>query len=140
MTNGSGSSGIPAFVWIDGERGWKASANGWLARGVNTELRRRGLRLFLQDLVAIEAEHEEANGRRQIAALAVGVDRGNQLRQGRVALAGDLLEAIPERVLEADAGLVAANDDGALDHLRFHCSSPYRAYMQTVRAAEPESV
>src|SRR5262249_15311363 len=38
--------------------------------------------------------------------------------------AGDLLEPLPERILEADAGFVTSDDNGAFDDRRFHCSSP----------------
>src|SRR5262249_57050133 len=69
-------------------------------------------------------EHEQANRRRQVAVLPLGIDRGDEVRQGHVAPAGDLLEPLPERILEADAGFVTSDDNGAFDDRRFHCSSP----------------
>src|SRR5262249_16496051 len=75
-------------------------------------------------LVAIEIEHEQPNPRRQVAVLPLGIDRGDEVRQGHVAAAGDLLEPLPERILEADAGFVTSDDNGAFDDRRFHCSSP----------------
>src|SRR4051812_13355323 len=74
--------------------------------------------------VAIEIEHEQANGRRQVAVLTAGVDGGDELGQGHVSLARDFLQARPESILETDAGLVTSDDDGAFDHPRFHRSSP----------------
>src|SRR5262249_44573555 len=73
---------------------------------------------------AIMIEHEEADRRRQIALVARGVDSGDELRKRSVADRGYLLQRIPERVLEADAGLVTGNDDRAFDHRAFHASSP----------------
>src|SRR5262245_46966285 len=75
-------------------------------------------------LVAIEIEHKQTDRRRQVAVLSLGINRGDEIRQGHVAPVGDLLEAPPERILEADTGLVASDDDGALDDRRFHRSSP----------------
>src|SRR5262249_41510994 len=80
--------------------------------------------VMLGQLVAIEIEHKQTNRRRQVAVLSLGIDRGDEVRQGHIAPAGDLLEPPPERILEADAGLVASDDDGALDDRRFHRSSP----------------
>jgi hypothetical protein len=51
------------------------------------------------ELLAIDAEHEEANGRRQILVLALGIDRGDQLRQGDVARLGYFLQRVPKRIL-----------------------------------------
>src|SRR5262245_6793746 len=56
--------------------------------------------------------------------LTVAIDRGDQRPQGHVALAGDLLQAVPELVFNADAGLVACNDNRALRNLRPHGFSP----------------
>src|SRR5205823_6609789 len=47
----------------------------------------------------------------------------HQVRQCHVAPTGDLLEALPEGILEADARLVSSDDDGPLDDRRFHRSS-----------------
>src|SRR2546430_5660730 len=76
------------------------------------------------ELVAVEVEHEETNGRRQVAVLSLRIDHGDEVRQRHVAPAGNLLEPFPERILEADAGLVAGDDDRAFDDRRFHHSSP----------------
>ena len=43
--------------------------------------------------------------------LPMGVDVGNQRGQGHVLNFADLLEAEPESILEADARLMADNDD-----------------------------
>ena len=59
-------------------------------------------------------EHEQAERRRQIALLAVGVDPPDQLGQRHAAPLRNLLHAIPERLFEADAGLVAADNDRPL--------------------------
>src|SRR5262249_5132535 len=75
-------------------------------------------------LVAIEIEHVQANRRRQVAVLTLGIDRGDEIRQRHVAPAGDLLEPSPERILKTDAGLVPSDDDGAFHDRRFHPSSP----------------
>src|SRR5687767_4927745 len=53
---------------------------------------------------------------------AVRVDRGNQFRKGHIAAARDLLQSLPECILEADTGLVTGDNDGALDNRRFHRS------------------
>src|SRR5262249_55776158 len=66
---------------------------------------------------------------------AVAIDRGDDLRQARVAAGRDLFEPAPERLLEADAGLVPGNDDRALDHQGFHRPSPCRVGRQS--DAEP---
>src|SRR5713226_5716699 len=102
---------MPAFGWIDAVQ--------------------------LHDLIAIEIEHEEADSGRQVAKLASGVDRGDEVRQARIALAGNLLEPRPERVLEADARLVAGNDDGAFDHQGFHRSSPISYVVMVVSLGLP---
>jgi hypothetical protein len=38
----------------------------------------------------------------------IAIDRGDQLRQGYTSLAGDFLQAVPELIFKADAGLVPA--------------------------------
>ena len=55
---------------------------------------------------------------------AIAIDRGDQRPQGHVALAGDLLQTVPELVFNADARLVACNDNRALRNLRPHGFSP----------------
>src|SRR3954453_1351986 len=93
--------------------------------------------------VAIEIEHEQANGRRQVAVLSVGVDRGDELRQGHVPLARNLLQTGPESILETDAGLMTSDDNGAFDHPRFHRSSPvsirWRSRSRLALASRSES-
>src|SRR5580692_5688692 len=69
-------------------------------------------------------EHEQPYRRRQIAVRSPGIDLGDQVRQRSIAADSDLLEALPEGILEADAGLVTGDDDRALDDRRFHCLSP----------------
>src|SRR6516225_2734980 len=71
--------------------------------------------------------------------LTLGVDCGDQLRKGHAALAGDLLQTVPELVYKADARLVACNDNRALRNhnralrnRRLHAFSPrisHRYYM-----------
>ena len=56
--------------------------------------------------------------------LTIAIDRGDQLRKGHASLLGDLLKAVPELVFEADARLVACNDNRALQNVRFHCFFP----------------
>src|SRR5215475_1514690 len=56
--------------------------------------------------------------------LTIGIDRGDQLRKGHAALTGDLLQTVPELVFEADARLVAGNDNRALRNRRLHGFSP----------------
>src|SRR5258708_6946791 len=68
------------------------------------------------ELKAVEIQNKQAQARRQIALLALHVDRRHEMRQGRTAADRDLLERLPKRILETDAGLVAGNHDGTLDH------------------------
>jgi len=56
--------------------------------------------------------------------LPIGIDRPDQLLQGHVALAGDLLQAVPELIFKTDARLVACNDNRALRNRRLHGFSP----------------
>src|SRR6266481_8690644 len=56
--------------------------------------------------------------------LTIAIDRGDQLRKGHTALTGDLLQTVPELVFEADARLVACNDNRALRNRRLHGFSP----------------
>jgi hypothetical protein len=46
---------------------------------------------------AIELEHAESNGRRQIAVVTLGIDRGEQSRQRHAPMRSDLLQCLPER-------------------------------------------
>ena len=54
---------------------------------------RDGAAATVADLRAIVIEHEQADRRRQVAVVAVGVDRGHQIGQRHFAAAGDLLQA-----------------------------------------------
>ena len=48
--------------------------------------------------------------------LAIAIYHGNQLRQGHVALARNLLQAFPERIFKADTRLVPCNNNRALEN------------------------
>src|SRR5262249_42621746 len=50
--------------------------------------------------------------------LTIAIDPGDQLRKGHAALAGDFLQAVPELVFKADAGLVPCNNNRALGNRR----------------------
>src|SRR5947207_9261318 len=69
----------------------------WSGRGPKNRLRDAPL-FQVGELLAIDAEHEEANRRRKILVLALPIDRGHQLRQGNVARLGDFLQRVPERI------------------------------------------
>jgi hypothetical protein len=56
--------------------------------------------------------------------LTIAIDRGDQRRKGHAALAGDLLQTVPELGFKADAGLVACNDNRALRNQRLQGFSP----------------
>ncbi len=75
-------------------------------------------------LRAVMVEHEQPDRGRQVAVAAVGVDGGHLFGQRQLMAVGDFLEALPERVLEADARFVTGDDDRAFDHRRFHRSPP----------------
>ena len=64
-------------------------------------------------------EDKQPDGRRKIALTVIGIDGSHEVRQGHVTKRGDLFQAVPERVFETDAGLVAGNHDGAFDNRRF---------------------
>jgi len=51
---------------------------------------------------------------------AIAIDCGDQLRKGHAALAGNLLQTVPELVFKADARPVACNDNRALRNQRLH--------------------
>src|ERR1700728_1649568 len=72
----------------------------------------------------IVIQHEQPYGRGQITVLALRIDRRDEFGQSYTPVDGDLLEPSPECVLEAHAGLVPGDDDGAFDDRRFHCPSP----------------
>src|SRR5215471_1002259 len=64
--------------------------------------------------------------------LTIAIDCGDQRPKGHAALAGDLLQTVPELVFKADARLVAFNDNRALRNRRLHGFSPrisHRYYM-----------
>ena len=61
----------------------------------------------------VVSEHEQADRRRQIALLAIGVDLTDKFGKRPTSLRRNRLHAIPERRFEADAGLVATDDDRA---------------------------
>lgn len=65
-------------------------------------------------------EHEQPEGRRKIAVLALSIDAGYQIGQRRAAALGDFLQALPKGVLKADARLVPREDNGPLNDWRFH--------------------
>ena len=69
---------------------------------------------------AIMIEHVNANGRREIAETAFGVDGRDEVGQRIVTTASNLLKSSPERVFETDAGLVTGNNDRAFDNGRLH--------------------
>src|SRR6266478_3902472 len=78
-----------------------------------------------QGAVLEVVEHEQADRRRQIALLAGSVDLANQLGQRHAACRRNLLHAVPERRLETDARLVAADHDRPLHDGGFvHCATP----------------
>ena len=56
--------------------------------------------------------------------LPIFVDAVDQLRQGLAPPLGDLSQAIPKRVFQADAGLVAVNENGTFGDRRFHDCPP----------------
>ena len=55
---------------------------------------------------------------------ALPVDCGDEVGQGHAASNSDLLEPLPERILEADTRLMPGDHDRAFDDRRFHLSSP----------------
>src|ERR1700730_19461172 len=75
-------------------------------------------------LRSVMVEHEQPDGRRQIAVWASGINLGDEVRQCLVEAVGDFLERPPEGVFKADTGLMTGDNDRALDDWRFHCLSP----------------
>ncbi len=63
------------------------------------------------------------------------VDLCNQLRQRRPLGVRNLLQASPECIFEADAGLMSINDDGAFNDRRFHevYAHPVAAIVPVIR-------
>ena len=82
------------------------------------QLRRDGL---FAKLAAQLGEDEHANGRREVGVLALRIHAGHQIAQPDAIERRNLLERCPEGVLQADAGLVAGNDDRTFDDGRFSC-------------------
>jgi hypothetical protein len=58
---------------------------------------------FFVKLIAVTAEHKEANSRREVVVFTRAVDLGDQLWQRHVATGGDLLQSVPKCIFEADA-------------------------------------
>ena len=83
-----------------------------------------GLRLLALhpnfQLLAVEVENEQPDGRGEIAVLAIGIDVGQQGGYRRMPISGDFLERAPERVFQADARLVPCKDYRSLDDKRLH--------------------
>ena len=77
---------------------------------------RARLALDRRGLAAVVIEHEQPDRRRQIAVMAFGVDAGDQIGQGHIAIVGDVLQALPERILKTDAGLVVGDHDRSFDN------------------------
>src|SRR6516165_41493 len=69
-------------------------------------------------------QHEDADGRGQIAAASRAIDRSDQFGQALPPQLRDLFQRGPERIFDADAGLVARDHNRALDHRRFHSAVP----------------
>src|SRR6266511_4130726 len=109
-----------------GTRSWKTLSR---LKGLLRHLRchqvvRRGPRADIPfEFASIMVEDKKANRRRQVAVLAARIDRADKFRQRYVAFARDLLQFLPERVLEINAGLVTGDDDGTLYDCGLHCSS-----------------
>jgi hypothetical protein len=58
--------------------------------------------------------------------LPVRVDPSNQIGQSQMIPPSNLLQSFPEGIFEADAGLVAGDDDGPFDYGRFQRSCMHR--------------
>jgi hypothetical protein len=79
---------------------------------------------YLRDLAPIKIQDEEAESRREIALLTIDINAVNKNRQCHKSLAGNLLEPLPELVLQAYACFVATKNDRALYDWRFHTPIP----------------
>jgi hypothetical protein len=64
-------------------------------------------------------KHKKPDGRGAIPGPPV-VDFGYQFGKGQLLSSGNVLQGIPERILQADAGLVVAEYDGSLDDWELH--------------------
>src|ERR1700742_2187968 len=67
-----------------------------------------------------EAEHEDADGRRQVAVGPFPIHLAHQVRQLRVLRVADVAQTFPELVLQRDARLVAVENDRTLYDRGFH--------------------
>jgi hypothetical protein len=65
-------------------------------------------------LTAINIEHEEAKGGRQVGVLPSSIDGTDQVRHRLPTLASDLSQRLPERFLKADTRAASRNCDRAL--------------------------
>ena len=73
-----------------------------------------GPRLQLADA---STQHENPDGGREITALGTLLaNRVDQIGEGHSFVSANLLQADPEKVLDADAHLVAADDDRSFDN------------------------
>ena len=70
-----------------------------------------GGRCGLPSLFLVVLKHEQPDRGGEVRCLSVFVDLGKQTGTGSLTRSGDLLQAGPERVLQADAGLVSADND-----------------------------
>ena len=66
--------------------------------------------LNFRNLASIELQDEEPERRRKIALLTLGIDDVNKSRQGSKSPVGNLLEPVPELILQAYACLVAMRE------------------------------
>ena len=71
-------------------------------------------------MVAKMFEYEDADRRRQIGIVAIGVDLLDQRRQVRFLPFGDFAQTIPEFIFKRDTGFMPAQDDRAFNDRRFH--------------------
>ena len=72
--------------------------------GFGASVRSRGASLEV-------VQDEQADCRRQVALLAIGIDLADQLGQRHAALLGNLLHAAPKWLFEAHARLVAVGEN-----------------------------
>jgi hypothetical protein len=70
-----------------------------------------GRRIRRWNLIAIMREHLKPNSRRQISLISFSVDLAHQIGHCDPAGIRDFLNAAPERFFQADARLVAADDN-----------------------------
>ena len=94
--------------------------------GVDQHLSCSAALLLLENLIPIEIKHKNANGRRQVAVLPLGIDRLDKIRHTHVAPGGDLFQPLPECIFEADACFVASDGDRVLEDCRFQSSPRQR--------------